>query len=665
MNEHLTDTENRERPVPADRKTIAVFISALYEGMVRETVEGLLSAAREANVKLIFFTSFADNYTSKNYDLYQDYDIGDFVVYLLPELKEYDALISFDTYMTGSFVKPLDRLKRTAQCPVITLGTVKEGTYSIINDQDLSFAELINHVIRHHGCRDIVHVAGPVERSFALERIKIFQDTLSANGLPCGDERIVYGELRPECGPVVVEEIMARYAVKGGRKVPEAIICVNDYTAIGVIQALEDRGFRVPGDVIVTGYDDILRAQINEPSVTTSAQPFFRVGQTGMETLLRVLRGERVEPCIAVPGTLCLRQSCGCEPMGVYKRNTIQGRYVSTVTNLESLALSNTNLILGSAIKDSLEDIYSEIEKGCVRETGFRDAVLCLIDDWDQNKLIQHRYTLKGETFSVACGVWHGQPVKRQSLRKGQLLPDEMMRDEKPYFIFPIHHLQYFLGYFIVDPEMKAMEQLHVKSWLASISMVLMNWLFRHQLTTTVQELDHLSQTDMLTGLYNRRGYYRFFESYYEECRAAGSELAVFQIDMNKMKTINDHYGHAEGDFCLSVIADAMRKSAHLDEICIRTGGDEFVVLAKHYDREKEETFIRLVREKIDQSVQKAGKNYQVSVSIGCFRSVPRPRDSISVQEEAELFLKKADKAMYKEKKQRGRPGRQPGEGNP
>ena len=641
-------------PASSGRKKIAVFISALYENMVRETVDGLLSAARDENVKLIFFTSFADNFTSKNYDLYQVYDIGDFVVYLLPDLREYDALISFDTYMTGSFVEPIDRLKKVAQCPVVTLGTVKEGTYSIYNDQDRSFAELIRHVIDHHGCRDIVHVAGPLERSFCLERIQIFRDTLTACGLPCGEDHIIHGELRPECGPAVVEELLARYEKKGGRRLPEAIICVNDYTAIGVIQALEDRGFRVPGDVIVTGYDDILRAQINDPTITTSAQPFRQVGKLGMETTLKVLRGEKVDTHIAVPGTLCLRQSCGCEASGVYKRNPIQEKYIRTVTNLESMALSNTNLVLGGAIKDTLEEIYNEIEKACLRETRFKDAVLCLIDDWDQEKLIQHRYTLKDETFSVICGIWHGQPIKRQSLPKGQLLPDEMMRDDCPYFIFPIHHLQYFLGYFIVNPELQGMEQLHIKSWLASVSTVMINWLFRNQLSNAVKELDSLSYTDVLTGLYNRRGYNRFFESYYEECRAAGTELAVFLIDMNKMKTVNDRYGHAEGDFCLSVIANAMKGSAHLDEICIRTGGDEFVVLAKHYDQEKADTYVRLVREKIDQQIKKAGKNYQVTVSIGCYHCVPGQRGDVLVREEGEMFLKKADKIMYEEKKHEG-----------
>ncbi len=631
-------------------KKIAVFISALYEDMVRETVEGLLSAARGENLKIIFFTSFADNHTSQNYDRYKDYDIGEFAVYLLPDLSEYDALVSFDTYMTGSFIEPINQLKKNAPCPVVTLGTVREGTCNIVNDQDLSFSEVINHLIDRHGCRDFVHVAGPRERSFCMERIEIFRNTLTARDLPCGDDRVFYGTLRPECGGEIVDQIMARHATNENRDLPDAIVCVNDYTAIGVIQALENRGFKVPTDVIVTGYDDIMRAQFNDPSLTTSAQPFFGVGKAGMEMLLRLLRGEEVENVVAVPGTLCLRQSCGCEPLNTIRKDLIREKYIRMTSNMESLVLSNTNLILGGAVGKTEEDIYNEIEESCLRETGFRDAVLCMLHNWDQQKLIKSRDSLKDETFDVACGIWNGQPVLRRRLPKGQLLPPEMMDDNKPYYIFPVHHLQYFLGYFIVSPELREIGQLHIKSWLVSISTILVNWFFRNQLSDTVSELEYLYQTDMLTGLYNRRGYYRFFESYYEECRVSGTELAVFLIDMNGMKTINDHYGHAEGDFCLCAIANAMKQCALNDEICIRTGGDEFVVLAKNYDHVKEYTYTNLVREKIENIRQVAGKNYPVTISIGCYRAVPGTEGVASIQNEAEYFLGKADEAMYIEK---------------
>ena len=59
---------------------------------------------------------------------------------------------------------------------------------------------------------------------------------------------------------------------------------------------------------------------------------------------------------------------------------------------------------------------------------------------------------------------------------------------------------------------------------------------------------------------------------------------------------------------------------------------------------------MRMVREAISQSIRRAGKNYSVSVSIGCFRKTPETEGAASIQSEAETWLGKADKAMYIEK---------------
>ena len=638
-----------------ERKRVAVFLSTPYGDMVRETTEGVIDVARRNGVKLLFFTSFADNYSSRHYDRYMDYDTGDFVVYLLPDLREYDALLSFDTYMPLIYFDQMDSLKRSAHCPVISLGAVKEGACSVVNDQQTAMRKLIEHAIFEHNCRDLVHVAGIPEMTFVQERLAIFRQTLADHGLPCGDDRILYGDLSPDCGEAVVEELMARRARAGLSPLPQGIICANDYMAIGVIAALERRGYRVPADLIVTGYDDILRAQFNEPSITTSAQPFTQVGEEGMRAALRLLRGEAVEPVIAVPGNLVFRQSCGCEPFNVYKKDTIREKYIQTVTNLEALSLSTTNLILGAATHETLEDIFDEIENGCRRETGFGSAVLCLIRDWDRKRVIKDHDALKGERFDVVCGIYRDAPIRRGPLPKGALLPEEMMEDPEPYFIFPIHHLQYFMGYFIVSPNLNLLGQLHIKSWLVSISTLLENWCIRRQLTDSVRQLDHLYQTDMLTGLYNRRGYNRYFDGYYAECRAARTGLAVLLLDMNRMKFINDSYGHAEGDYCLCMIAEALRRCARHGEICIRTGGDEFVVLAKHYDWERAEAFKRAFREELARATRRDGKDYSIGVSIGCCVRVPPADGDATMQSEAELFLREADQAMYEEKKREAR----------
>ena len=86
--------------------------------------------------------------------------------------------------------------------------------------------------------------------------------------------------------------------------------------------------------------------------------------------------------------------------------------------------------------------------------------------------------------------------------------------------------------------------------------------------------------TDMLTGLYNRRGYGLNFEKYYNQAIKDNSKIAVFLIDMDNMKMINDCFGHDEGDYCLCTIGNAMKAASSGNEICIRSGGDEFVILA-------------------------------------------------------------------------------------
>lgn len=632
------------------RKTAAVFISNLYNDMVSQTARGVIESARSHDAKLVFFTIFADNSRGKEYARTMEYETGDFVAYLLPDLSRYDALISFDTYMPIMYLDSVDRLKAAAPCPVITLGAIKPYACSVVNDQDRSFREVIEHVIDVHGCRDLVHVAGHRELSFVQERIAIFNGTLEARGLPHGEDRVFYGDLSPRCGDRIVDEMLQRRARAGEKPLPDAVVCTNDYTAIGIVKALENRGCRVPGDVIVTGYDDILRAQFNEPSITTSAQPFREVGWEGMEAVARLWRGEAVDSVIAVPGILARRQSCGCEPLRTYKKDAIRDKYIATVSNLESLALSTTDLTLKAATDTSIKDIFDEIERDCLRETGFQNAVLCLIENWDTKKVVQSREDLEGVVFDVVCGVWNGRPVRRERLERGALLPRELMEDPEPYFIFPVHHLQYFLGYFIISPNLVDLGQLHIRSWLVNISTVLVNWCIRQQLTLSVAKLDHLYQTDMLTGLYNRRGYNRFFDAYYNQCRAEGRELTVFMIDMNHMKQINDRFGHAEGDYALCAIAEAMRACAGDGDICIRSGGDEFVILSQDCDAARAEAFGRRLCRALDRICARDGKPYSVSVSVGCCRRVPGEASEDALRHEAEAFLRDADKAMYAEK---------------
>jgi DNA-binding LacI/PurR family transcriptional regulator len=96
-----------------------------------------------------------------------------------------------------------------------------------------------------------------------------------------------------------------------GRRLPfDAVLAASDLIAIGAMRALQEAGIEVPDRVSVVGFDDIAPASLVKPPLTTVAQDSTHAGETLVETLLRLVRGEPVESII-LPAKLVVRRSCG------------------------------------------------------------------------------------------------------------------------------------------------------------------------------------------------------------------------------------------------------------------------------------------------------------------------------------------------------------------
>lgn len=635
-----------------DRKKVAVFTANIYRDMVKDTQYGLIQAAKREGVKLLFFSAFSDNFSTFTKDTqFTNYDIGDFAIYFLPDLNEFDGLITMDTYLPDYYLDYLTDIKLACPTPVVTLGNDVDFTYNVVNDQEKSLENLIDHLIQVHGCKEIVHVAGRLDLAFAQVRYDVFKNTLKKHGLPLNERNIVQGNLWYDCGESVVDQIIKDYSHEADRMLPDAIVCANDYSAIGVLQELTKRGINVPEDVIVTGYDNIPETMFTDPTITTSEQPFEQVGKDGINTLVSLWNGKKIPHTKADPGVLKCNQSCGCEPKHVYKKDLLKEQYSKTISRLDELALSNTNLLLSALASDTYEDFLKSIEDNCLVDTGFKNAVMVLMKDWNKHKVIKSSEDFRNLEFEVTCGMYNGRPIKRGILPKGHILPDEMREDPEPYHIVPIHNFEYFMGYFIISPDLENLSQANMKTWFLNISILLENWNTKQELNSTLEQMRNLYSTDVLTGLYNRRGYGMFFDSFYKESYENHKGLAVFLIDMDNMKSVNDTLGHDEGDYCLCTIGYAMKKAATNGEICIRSGGDEFIVLAKNYDDDLVENYLTNLRHAIALKRRTDGKAYEISVSVGCYMQIPT-EDLEAVPDASEKYLRFADEEMYIEKKE-------------
>jgi diguanylate cyclase (GGDEF)-like protein/PAS domain S-box-containing protein len=168
------------------------------------------------------------------------------------------------------------------------------------------------------------------------------------------------------------------------------------------------------------------------------------------------------------------------------------------------------------------------------------------------------------------------------------------------------------------------------------------------QLLEKQQHLDHLAHHDQLTGLPNRLFLAAHLPDAIEEAKRSGSMLAVLFLDLDRFKHINDSRGHATGDKLLKAVAQRIRTTTRTDDIVVRMGGDEFIVVLKTVcTAEQINEAASRITEALAAPVIIDGRPLVTTASIGVSLF---PRDGSTMGE----LLRQSDTAMY-QAKDRGR----------
>jgi diguanylate cyclase (GGDEF)-like protein/PAS domain S-box-containing protein len=161
-----------------------------------------------------------------------------------------------------------------------------------------------------------------------------------------------------------------------------------------------------------------------------------------------------------------------------------------------------------------------------------------------------------------------------------------------------------------------------------------------------------LSITDLLTGLYNRRGFIMLTEQQLRLSNRSKRGMMLFFTDLDGMKWINDTLGHEEGDRALMEAADVLKEIFRSSDIIARIGGDEFAILAIDTTDINSEIIAARLQNLIDIRNRREGRRYTLSVSIGS--SFYDPESPCSIDE----LMAEADKSMYEHKKSKRCPDR-------
>ena len=155
----------------------------------------------------------------------------------------------------------------------------------------------------------------------------------------------------------------------------------------------------------------------------------------------------------------------------------------------------------------------------------------------------------------------------------------------------------------------------------------------------------HLASVDELTRISNRRGFVAMAQNSISLCARHGLPVSLVYFDLDRFKTINDRFGHAEGDRVLVAFAELMRKTFRESDIVARIGGDEFVALLTDAGENRAVEVVKRFRGQVEAFNAQADRGYEIKFSDGVI--TVRPDNGSTIGD----LLREADVAMYGKKR--------------
>lgn len=379
------------------RTTIAVFASQVGRAWGAEFIAGINDAAEESEVNVVHFVGgvlkrFRDSKRNE----------GSFGLYDLAQPAQFDGLILTADVAYAANADDLRSFReRFGNVPMVTQSVDLDGASMFIADNAEGMRAEVRHLIEVHGYKRIAFVRGIPGQIDAEQRLQAYKDELKANGLRFDEKLVVEGDFTPESGRDAVRTLWDERGVRA-----QAIVAANDRMAFGALEALQQRGIRVPDDVAVAGFDDLREAQATGVPLTTVRQSFYTAGKQAFNALMTRINGGAMKKVTVTPTQLLVRWSCGCLPENV-KQAAVAPRDVAKTGKLENKREAALRALLNAA--GVTERDASRVE---FRETFGRawDSFLMALNETSTSddflKAINALVELM-QKHALSASVWH------------------------------------------------------------------------------------------------------------------------------------------------------------------------------------------------------------------------------------------------------------------
>ena len=630
-----------------NKKKIAVFATGWSPEIIESYINGMIDGFKKDNVDLYLFLNYALT-TSKDYII-----TGELNIYNLPDLNDFDGAVIIGNGLdfSGLFEEITLRCKN-ANIPAVCTGRKPEnGAYFVGSDNRVGARELYEHIVNDHNCTDVVFIAGSADNPDSNTRLNVLRECLEAKGYSLPDSRICYTDWLPG----EAAEYVSNWHLSG-RKMPQAFICANDTLAMPVCDVLRNSGYKVPDDLIVTGYDYEFFCRIYDPAITSVNQCFDKIGMESASLLLDLIAGIKRPRRMLVPSRFVKSESCGCfmesdanddrrvACKAFFHNNMKQSMFTS------QLAMMETTLMEGKSVEEFGRNFAEYMKNHSNRYEG-NTFHLLLEPSYAQSIIDPNTVfntTKYSDILNVVVTMDNGHISYNETMEKNKLVPfisDEIK--ENRFFVFlPIHEREKNYGYIVFgDDVSKISDYNYLNSYILRISTILEMYRQRLSMNFMNVKLMEYSATDALTHVKNRAAYEEMEKKLTNEImKDIDYQFGIMMFDINNLKKINDELGHEYGDQYI-VGSCMLICNIYKCSPVYRIGGDEFVCVLTGTDYERRDDLM-LELQRSMKELQIKDIPFHEKYSVACGMAVYNPDVDSSVSD----VFNRADDAMYENK---------------
>lgn len=554
-------------------KKIGIFVSHIFGDFQRDLCQGLIDKASE-------FGYTAEIFASADGEDLGDYSLGEASILRIPDYNAFSGICFLSgTYLLSSLREKISvLLKEKCSCPVIEIRQTDTVFPHIILDNNSAAAQLTQHMITIHHHTRICYLGSSLEADFSEKRFGYYRSVMEKNHLPVHESDYCSCDSTAES-----LETALNHFLKTGR--PDSVICYNDRLAVSLMELLHSKGFRIPEDIAVAGFDNLEIGQNLIPALTTVTFPIYEMGQKAMELLFEAINKKTLPFETLITAEPLYRASCGCHgekiPVSPFYTNHLTKR----IHSLESSMMQDIKMSAAMQGIHDLDKAMELLEKFLSRIDDCSEFYLCLYPNWNAisshiQKLTQNPEEEDSNLLTLAFAYKAGKRLPECYFTSNSLLPDYLCTaSDSAYIYTPLFFASREFGYAVFSYKDNQLSYpFHLLTWIANINTMLNNICEKRQTSLLINRLEDIYMKDELTGLYSARGF-----------RMAGTEwigqakdsLLAMIIQLHEISLIRHTFGRLESSFAIQVLAHAIEHSCDETMLLSHPGGGEFYILAR------------------------------------------------------------------------------------